>query len=125
MSTQYTQVQKIKWPLYIIGFASMVLLFLPIAQAKAVSYFGGMRLMTLSCTCTNNQLIYIRNYAKGGVLALVYDGTSKLYSNSNIYGTYLLGSYGPGGECQVGAVPDCVTIQSDGKFNSSPGTGTS
>jgi hypothetical protein len=58
-------------------------------------------------------------------LALVYDGSSKLYSNNNIYGTYLLGSYSNGGQCQYYVVEDCVDMNSDGKFDSNPGTGTS
>ena len=89
------------------------------------SYFGGMKVMSLVCTCSGNQLIYINDYTGGGSLALIYDGSARLYSNSNIYGTYLLGSYSSGGECQMIAYPDCYTITSDGSFDSNPGTGTS
>ncbi len=89
------------------------------------SYFGGMKTMTFSCTCTGNQLIYIQDYASNNVLALVYDGSSRLYSNNNIYGTYLLGSYSSGGNCQYYVGEECVEMKSDGSFDSNPGTGTS
>ena len=89
-------------------------------------YFGGMKTATFTCSCSGNTLIYISNYAgKGGSLALVYDGSAKLYNNHNIYGTYLMGSYSPGGQCTYYVGEDCVEMQSDGRFDSNPGTGTS
>ncbi len=91
----------------------------------AGNYFGGMRTSALSCTCSGNMLIYINTYGNGGgVLALTYDGSGRLFSNNNIYGTYLLGSYTPGGNCLMTGDP-CTTVTSDGRFDSMPGTGTS
>lgn len=95
------------------------------ATKADASYFGGMKTMTFMCTCTGNQLIYIQDYAGSGVLALVYDGSARLYSNNNIYGTYLLGSYSSGGNCQYLVGEECVEMKSDGSFDSNPGTGTS
>jgi hypothetical protein len=97
------------------------------SRVDAANYFGGMKIMSLMCTCSGNQLIYIQNYSSngGGMLALIYDGSGRLFSNNNIYGTYLLGSYSSGGECQMISYPECYTINSDGKFDSNPGTGTS
>lgn len=94
-------------------------------QVRAATYFGGMKTAMLSCTCSGNTLIYINNYATGSQLALIYDGSGRLFSNNNIFGTYLLGSYSPGGSCRVGAEPYCDTVNADGRFNSMPGTGTS
>jgi hypothetical protein len=106
------------------GFIATIFGFRP-SRADAANYFGGMKTGTFTCTCTANQLIYIQDYATNSVLALVYDGSAKLYSNNNIYGTYLLGSYSSGGQCQYYVEADCVDMNSDGKFDSNPGTGTS
>lgn len=95
------------------------------ATRADASYFGGMKTGTFMCTCTGNQLIYINDYAGGGSLALVYDGSARLFQNNNIYGTYLLGSYSSGGNCQYYVGEDCVDMSSDGSFDSNPGTGTS
>lgn len=95
------------------------------ATRADASYFGGMKTMTFMCTCTGNQLIYINDYAGGGSLALIYDGSARLFSNNNIYGTYLLGSYSGGGQCEYYVGEDCVEMSSDGSFDSNPGTGTS
>lgn len=106
------------------AFIATVFGFRP-SKAQAGNYFGGMKTMTFMCTCTGNQLIYINNYAGGGTLALVYDGSARLFQNNNIYGTYLLGSYSSGGSCQYYVGEDCVDMDSDGSFDSNPGTGTS
>ncbi len=96
------------------------------SRVDAANYFGGMKTMTLICTCSGNQLIYINNYAGGGSLALLYNGSGRLFSNNNIYGTYLLGSYSSGGgECKMISYPECYSVSSDGSFDSNPGTGTS
>ena len=95
------------------------------SRVDAANYFGGMKTMTFQCTCSGNQLIYIQDYASNGVLALLYDGSARLFSNNNIYGTYLLGSYSGGGQCTYYVGEDCVEMSSDGKFDSNPGTGTS
>lgn len=97
-----------------------------ITQAHAANYFGGMRTAYLTCTCSGNTLIYVNNYVSGGgSLALVYDGSAKLYSHNSIFGTYLLGSYTSGGICRVGQEPYCDDMDVDGSFDSNPGTGTS
>jgi hypothetical protein len=97
-----------------------------IPRAHAANYFGGMRTAYLTCTCSGNTLIYINNYASGGgSLALVYDGSARLYSHNSIFGTYLLGSYSPGGSCRIGEEPYCEDMDVDGSFDSNPGTGTS
>lgn len=95
------------------------------ATAIGSQYFGGMKTATFQCTCSGNQLIYVQDYASNKVLALVYDKSVKLFSNNNIYGTYLLGSYSSGGQCKYQAGEECVEMKSDGKLNSNPGTGTS
>lgn len=78
--------------------------------------FGGLKTGTLTCTCSGNTLLYINDYKSGGSLSLVYQaGGSKLYSNNNVMGQYLLGEYQPGsGECLMESGPDCTTISSDG-----------
>ncbi|MBP6905029.1 MAG: hypothetical protein KBB91_03190, partial [Candidatus Pacebacteria bacterium] len=63
--------------------------------------------------------------ASQGVLALVYNGSGRMYSNNNIYGTYLMGSYSSGGQCTYYVGEDCVEMSSDGAFDSNPGTGSS
>ncbi len=106
------------------AFISVAFGFRP-SRVDAANYFGGMKTMTFMCTCTGNQLIYINDYAGGGSLALIYDGSARLFSNNNIYGTYLLGSYSSGGQCEYLVGEDCVEMSSDGSFDSNPGTGTS
>lgn len=109
----------------VFAFISTVFGFRP-ARVDAANYFGGMKTMTLMCTCSGNQLIYINNYAGGGSLALLYNGSGRLFANNNIYGTYLLGSYSSGGgECKMISYPECYSVSSDGTFDSNPGTGTS
>ncbi len=109
-----------------ISIAILALLSFRVSQLDASGqYFGGMRVMALTCTCSANTLIYINNYMGGGTLALVYNGSGRLFSNNNIYGTYLLGSYSSGGNCQIYVGEDCIEVNSDGSFDSNPGTGTS
>ncbi len=94
-------------------------------QVRAATYFGGMRTAMLSCTCSGNTVIYVNNYATGSQLALIYDGSGRIFANNNIFGTYLLGSYTTGGSCRVGVEPYCESVNVDGRFDSNPGTGTS
>lgn len=94
-------------------------------DAAGGRYFGGMRTSTFSCSCSGSTLIYINDYASGGVLALVYNGGGRTFSNNNIYGTYLLGSYTSGSQCLYIVGEDCVEMSSDGYFDANPGTGTS
>jgi|SRR3989344_312502 len=110
--------------------AVLILVSLTFSSARPVnaqSYFGGLRVLTMVCTCSANFLIYVLDYATNRVLALVYQpGASLLYSFYNIYGTYLLGSYTPGaGQCQMYVGTSCTQINSDGMLNALPGTGTS
>lgn len=109
-----------------LGIAGILGFIRPTPRAHAAQYFGGIRTGMLACTCSGNMLIYINNYVNGGgSLALSYNGSGRLFSNGNIFGTYLLGSYSPGGICRIGIQPYCTTVRVDGSFDSSPGTGTS
>lgn len=97
-----------------------------VTHAAGGRYFGGMKLYTFTCTCTGNTLLYIQDYASHGTLALIYqEGSSKLFAHNNAYGTYLLGSYSQGGQCEYYVAEDCVEMNSDGEMDSNPGTGTS
>jgi len=88
--------------------------------------YGGMRTLTIECTCTNNELLTIQDYRTKSVLNLVYQpGASILYSNYNIYGIYLLGTYGSGGQCKIYVGKSCVKLESDGQLGNQPGSGTS
>src|SRR3990172_7768667 len=65
-----------------------------LAQTSSEIPYGGMRSYTLTCTCSGNSLLYIMDYRTNSILTLIYQaGASILYSNYNIYGTYLLGTY--------------------------------
>ncbi len=116
-----------------VGIASVGLLVLGllsfriyVTHASGGRYFGGMKMYSFSCTCTGNTLMYIQDYASRGVLALIYQpGQSRIFANNNVYGSYLLGSYSPGGSCQYYVGEDCVEMNSDGTMNSNPGTATS
>lgn len=98
-------------------------------QAKAAGgqYFGGMHTASFSCSCSGSTLLYINNYSNSGSksLALIYNGSGRVFSNNNVYGTYLLGSYSSGGQCMYYVAEDCVEMQSDGMLDSNPGVGTS
>lgn len=89
--------------------------------------FGGMHVLAIQCTCGQNTLHYILDYRTNNLLALIYQpGSSILYSNYNLYGTYELGTYSQVTQsCQIEAGEDCVELQSDGDLGHSPGTGTS
>ncbi len=95
--------------------------------AGAETPYGGLNLFQIDCTCTGNTIIYINDAASSGVLGLIYqEGSSKLFSNNNIFGEYLLGSYMKNsGQCEIEVGPDCVQLNSDGEMGSAPGTGTS
>ena len=88
--------------------------------------FGGMYVMTIQCTCGDESLNYIMDYASMGVKALLYvPGESILWMNFNTYGTYQMGSYSFGGDCEIESGPDCTSINADGTYGMDPGTGTS
>lgn len=108
-----------------LGFAIALVVITQIPRVYAAQYFGGMRTATLTCTCSGNVLVYVNDYKSNRVLALSYNGTGRLFATGNIFGTYLLGSYTPGGVCKVGVPPYCTDLTVDGTFDSSPGTGTS
>lgn len=114
---------------------SLMIIFFPghdylsaLAQtASSEIPYGGMRSYTLTCTCSGNSLLYIMDYRTNSILTLIYQaGASILYSNYNIYGTYLLGTYSStANSCKVYVGEDCVDISSEGQMGSQPGTGTS
>jgi hypothetical protein len=97
------------------------------AQARANTPFGGLRLFSLTCTCSANVLLFIMDYSSKSLKRLIYQpGASRLYMNFNIMGaTYLLGTYTRGGQCEMYAGTSCTDINSDGMIDSNPGVGTS
>lgn len=86
--------------------------------------FGGIRLFTLKCNCSDNELIYTSDFLKLQTLPLIYQpGTSFPWPFFNPFATYFLGSYIPGaGQCRVHAGLYCRTIPSAGMLGSNPGT---
>ncbi|HSE56800.1 MAG TPA: hypothetical protein VLB02_01810 [Candidatus Paceibacterota bacterium] len=106
--------------------AAIILTF-QVQRIKAFggNFYAGRRTGSLSCTCTNNTLIYIQDVVSNTSLALIYDSSTKLYANNNIYGTYLMGSYSSGGQCEQYVGEECEEVKSDGTMDSNPGTGTS
>lgn len=89
--------------------------------------FGGQHLFVTQCTCAADSLHYILDYTTNKVLALLYEPSSRLYSNYNVYeGIYQLGSYMPSGQqCMMTIGTGCVGIYADGMYGNQPGTGTS
>lgn len=89
--------------------------------------FGGQHLFVTQCTCAADSLHYILDYTTNKVLALLYEPSSRLYSNYNVYGgIYQLGSYMPTGQqCMMTVGTGCVGIYADGMYGNQPGTGTS
>lgn len=97
------------------------------AQSLSVELpFGGQHLFTTQCTCAADSLHYIINYATDDVIALLYEPSSKLFQNYNVYGgLYQLGSYMPTGQqCMITTGTSCVGIYADGMYGNQPGTGT-
>ena len=100
------------------------------ASAQSLSAelpFGGQHLFVTQCTCAADSLHYILDYTTNKVLALLYEPSSRLYSNYNVYGgIYQLGSYMPSGQqCMITIGTGCVGIYADGMYGNQPGTGTS
>lgn len=90
--------------------------------------WGGMRFVTVVCTCSSEDWLIVQDYLSENVLNLLYrPGQSILYSNYNVFtSTYLLGTYMPGGDqCRIYVYEDCVDINMDGILGSQPGNGTS
>ena len=90
--------------------------------------YGGLRFFTLPCTCTDNFLVYIFDFATNSILKLIYEpGESVLYSYYDVWTSmFLLGSYVPDtGVCKVRVAYYCVKMDSDGQMGNQPGTGTS
>lgn len=96
------------------------------AQGAGIPY-GGIRLFTLTCTCSANLLEYILDYTTMTVLMLVYQpGISVLHREFNPYGLYLLGDYLPGaGACLIYVGTACSQVPSTGMMGFTPGSGTS
>ena len=115
-----------------LGFSFLILFVIaasPLAaSAQSTSSerpFGGMHLFAMQCTCGSESLHYILDYTSNTVLALLFPPGTKLFSNNNVYATYQLGTYTPGGQsCWVEA-EDCIELNADGTYGSQPGTGTS
>ena len=105
-----------------------VLLSAPLrTTAQLETPWGGMHLLTLTCTCSGNEIVYIYDYRTLLPLALVYQPLmSVLYQYYNIFATYYVGTYGITlYQCEFIAYPKCITWSDDGQFGSMPGTGTS
>ena len=89
------------------------------------SAFGGEVTQITRCTCGASSLLYI-NQASGGQIQLIYmPGQSKLYANYNVNGTgqQVLGTYTPGGQCQVYRGTSCPNEGSPQGTISQIGTG--
>ena len=110
----------------VLGLSIGVYVCMSLFSGKAhAAFFGGMQTAVINCTCSGNQLVYVQDYFSNRMLALVYQpGASRLFSNYNIFGRYLLGSYAFGGQCLMAGDP-CTTLHSDGQIDAAPGVGTS
>ena len=100
------------------------------ASAQSLSAelpFGGIHLFVVQCTCAADSLHYILDFTTNRTLALLYEPSSRLYENYNVYGAqYQLGSYMPTGQqCMITTGTSCVGIYADGMYGNQPGTGTS
>lgn len=89
--------------------------------------FGGLNTFRFICTCSGDVNLYVMDYRTNQLLVLLYSpGRSTLYLNYNVFGQYLLGTYGQtSGQCQYIVGEECETQQSDGQLGTQPGTGTS
>ncbi len=97
-------------------------------------YTGGLRLVTIQCTCSSASMVLVYDYYLKTVLNLVYlPGFSRLFLNNNIYSsTNILGSYDPSigaGICLFTAGTTCVDasvvgLPAYGTLDFFPGTGT-
>ena len=88
--------------------------------------YGGHQLFWFPCTCSASTLHIIFDYRTLRPLSLVYQpGFSILYLYYNVFGTYLLGSYQPSGECRIYVGYSCVSYPAEGIMGNRPGTGTS
>lgn len=104
----------------------LILAQTPEAHSAVLPYFGGNQVSVVPCTCSGGTTINLLDYGTNTIIPLIYQpGVSKLYLNQNIYGTFLLGSYTPGGgSCWMAGSP-CWIYPTGGIMNSAPGTGTS
>jgi len=130
MKTLLSFLKNLFVALPIVGVGVVSMLFIiertPSAQSAVLPYYGGMRTAVIPCACSGNSAIILLDYSTNAPLTLVYqEGVSKLFLNQNIYGTYLLGSYTPGGgSCWMAGSP-CWMYPTDGIMDSAPGAGTS
>ena len=99
------------------------------ASAQSLSAelpFGGMHIFATKCTCAADSLHYILDYTTNNVIMLLYPPGTKLFSNYNVYATYQLGTYMPGGQqCMMQTGNSCSSIPTTGSYGNQPGTGTS
>lgn len=120
----------------IIAISWMPFTFKKVIQAQAQGIgggedetpFGGLSIAVV-CTC-GSIMEYVKDANTGNLLALVYKpGESKLFSNYNPFGLYLLGTYterGKDGACKHIIEGECEEIlRADGVLGTHPGTGTS
>ncbi|MEK7661880.1 MAG: hypothetical protein AAB355_00040 [Patescibacteria group bacterium] len=128
MEKKISQVGLLLTALFLVSFVPLKTLEYAAAQdAGGETPYGGMRNMTLNCTCTSNNLVYINDYASESTLKLVNDSSSRIYANNNaLYAQYLLGTYQKNsGQCEILVAEECVEMTSDGLMGTQPGTGTS
>lgn len=90
--------------------------------------YGGSNTFLAECTCSvPNTWQFIYDYKTLRPLFLIYQpGASVLFEYFDIFGTFFLGSYQPGGgTCKMYVGEDCIDVYKDGLMGSQPGTGTS
>jgi len=71
-------------------------------SATAIQPFGGVSTSMVTCTCSSNLLLYVKD-PRGYVLPLIYQpGVTILYKMYNpTVGVNLLGKYTSGGQCLI------------------------
>jgi hypothetical protein len=80
------------------------------ADAIGGQYFGGTIEMMEECTCGDGSMVLITGQA-GSSGTYLYTDSAKKYNEGNVSaGRNVLGSYSPGGECEVEAGEDCIDI---------------
>ena len=100
------------------------------ADATGGISYGGLKTLTLPCTCSGNAVIYLLDFKTKLPLVLLYQpGVSWLYQWYNIFGTYMLGTYTvPVSQCWIQTGTTCTLIPTiimlGGKIIGGPGTGT-
>lgn len=91
----------------------------------SAAYFGGRLTGTFYCNCSNSLMLFIQDYASGGLKRFIYGPGSNLLVGSP-YGLYQIGSYSGGGICLIYTGDSCKSLNNDGLIGGgSPGFGTS